>query len=232
MTKEQGVSVSADIGEQLREFIGPLLVQLDSVMDKRLVRTFFALVQTIVIHRHNTNGLLISELGGYLLSPQKAPAGTKRISNLLRSQNWTHKLIEQFLWVQACLRLDELEKQQETALLVWDESVWEKPESIAIEGLCAVRSSQAARLKRIKKGFYNPPGRPIFVPGMNWLGVVLVGMKTQPCLVSLKWWTSRGKLASDKRAEQRSLLNRLICTWGRRVLNVFDRGYAGAPWLK
>lgn len=59
---------------------------------------------------------------------------------------------------------------------------------------------QAARLKRIKKGFYNPPGRPIFVPGMNWLGAVLVGMKAQPCLVRL--WTTRDKLASDKRTEE------------------------------
>ena len=232
MTKERGASVSADISEQLKAFLTPLLVQLDSVMDKRLVRTFFALVQTIITHRHSTNGLLLSELGGYLLSPEKAPAGTKRISNLLRSQTWSYGLIERFLWVQASLRLDELEKQQETALLVWDESVWEKPESIAIEGLCAVRSSQAARLKRIKKGFYNPPGRPIFVPGMNWLGVVLVGMKTQPCLVSLKWWTTRGKFASKKRLEERALLNKLVCTWGKRVLNIFDRGYAGAPWLK
>ena len=167
MSKEQA-NVSAEVSEQLKQFLAPLLVQLDSVMDKRLVRTFFALVQTIITHRHSTNGLLLSELGGYLLSPAKAPAGTKRISNLLRSQTWSYKLIERFLWVQACLRLDELEKQQETALLVWDESVWEKPESITIEGLCAVRSSQAARLKRIKKGFYNPPGRPIFVPGKKW----------------------------------------------------------------
>lgn len=42
------------------------------------------------------------------------------------------------------------------ALLLWDESVWEKPESIALEGLGSVRSVQDARLKRIKKGFYTP----------------------------------------------------------------------------
>jgi len=232
MTKEKGTEVSAELSDQLKHFLQPLLVQLDAVMDKRLVRTFFALVQTIITHRHSTNGLLLSELGGYLLSPEKAPAGTKRISNLLRSRKWAHSLIERFLWVQAALRLDDLEKQQDTALLVWDESVWEKPESIALEGLCAVRSSQAARLKRIKKGYYNPPGRPIFVPGMNWLGVVLVGMKAPACLVSLKWWTSRGKLASDKRTEERSLLRKLVCTWGQRVLHIFDRGFAGAPWLK
>ena len=114
--------VSTEISERLREFLGPLLEQLDAVMDKRLVRTFFALVQTVIPYRHRTNGLLLSELGAYLLSPEKAPAGTKRISNLLRSQRWSY-LIERFLWVQASLGLNALEKQQDSALLVWDESV-------------------------------------------------------------------------------------------------------------
>ena len=229
MSKEQ--KVSAEISSELETFLAPLLRQLHAVMDKRLVRTFFGLVQAILTHRHSMHGLLLSELGGYLLRPERAPAGTKRISNLLRSEKWHYSLIERFLWVQAAFKLDELEAQRDPALVIWDESVWEKPESIALEGLCAVRSSQAARLKRIKKGFYNPPGRPIFVPGMNWLGVVLVGLKAPPCLVSLKWWSSRGQHANDKRSEERSLLNTLICTWGRRVLHVFDRGFAGKPWL-
>lgn len=43
-----------------------------------------------------------------------------------------------------------------TALVIWDESVIEKPESIALEGLGPVRSSKAARLKRIKPGYFNP----------------------------------------------------------------------------
>ena len=232
MTKTcKSKEVSKEISLELKNYLSPLLEQMDSLMDKRLVRTFFGLIQSIMRFRHSSNGLLLSELGGYLLSPDQAPAGTKRISNLLRSQKWTHKIVEQFLWIQAALKLDALEKQEDKALILWDESVWEKPESIALEGLGAVRSSQAARLKRIKKGFYNPPGRPIFVPGMNWLGVVLVGMKEKPCLVSLKWWSTRGKFASHKRVEQSSLLNKLICTWGKRVLHIFDRGYAGEPWL-
>jgi hypothetical protein len=53
-------------------------------------------------------------------------------------------------------------------LLLWDESVLEKPESIQLEGLCAVRSSKAPRITRIKPGYYNPPGGPpICVPGMR-----------------------------------------------------------------
>ncbi len=230
--KTKSKDVSEHINEQLSVFLKPLIEQLNSKLDKRLVRTFNGLIQTIIVHRNNSHGLLLSELGGYLLGGDKAPAGTKRISNLIRNQKWGHKLIEKFLWRQSGKHLEKIEENEDTALLVWDDSVWEKPESIAIEGLCAVKSSTASRLKRIKKGFYNPPGRPIFVPGMNWLGIVLLGMKAKPCLVNLKWWTSRGKLASDRRSEQKHVLKKTTKIWKNRVLHVFDRGYAGRPWLE
>ena len=69
---------------------------------------------------------------------------------------------------------------------IWDESVLEKPESIALEGLCLVRSSKAARLKRIKPGYCNPPGGPpVFVPGMQWLTVMVAGMTGPPTLAAM-----------------------------------------------
>ena len=62
-------------------------------------------------------------------------------------------------------------------LAIWDSCVLEKAESLAAEGLCAVISSKAKRLKRIKPGFFNPPkGRPICVPGFHWMGLMLAGM--------------------------------------------------------
>ena len=39
----------------------------------------------IVRLRHSRSGLLLSELGAHILSPAQVPAGTKRLSNLLRS---------------------------------------------------------------------------------------------------------------------------------------------------
>ena len=57
-------------------------VQLDAVLDKRLVRTFLATIQVIITFRERANGLLLSELGAYLETPDKAPAGTKRRSRL------------------------------------------------------------------------------------------------------------------------------------------------------
>src|SRR5258708_12509844 len=64
-------------------FLFPLLVTLDRLLDKRLVRTFVQTIQVILAYRDRVGGLLLSELGGYLLSPQQAPAGSNRLTNLL-----------------------------------------------------------------------------------------------------------------------------------------------------
>ncbi len=84
------------LGAQLGSFLFPLLVQLDGVLDKRLVRTFLATIEVIITFRDRANGLLLSELGGYLETPDKAPAGTKRLSNLLHSSKWAAWLIARF----------------------------------------------------------------------------------------------------------------------------------------
>ena len=211
--------------------LGPLEQWLDQQIDRRLVRTFFLALTAIMRLRHSRSGLL-SELSAHVLSPDQAPAGTKRLSNLLRSPKWSHTLLERFLWYRADQGLAQLEEQDGRALAIWDESALEKPESIALEGLCPVRSSKAARLKRIKPGFYNPPGGPpVFVPGLQWLTVMVAGMQGPPSLAAMRWWTSRGKLASERRTNTTSLLAQCAQAWGRRALHVFDRGYAGAPWL-
>lgn len=220
------------LSQQLEIFVWPLLVELDALLDKRLVRTFFATLQAIVQLRHRQCGLLLSELGGYILSPAQAPAGTKRLSSLLRSQRWTYGVLERYLWRRATERVQELDAKEALALAVWDESVLEKSESIALEGLCAVRSSKARRLKRIKPGYYNPPGgRPVFVPGMHWVSILVLGLRGAPVVAAMRWWTTRGPLCSSRRTEERQLLRACAKTWGRRVLHVWDRGFAGGPWL-
>jgi hypothetical protein len=238
-TDGEPVSASVELAMALRDrlstFVAPLLRELDYRLDARLVRTFAGAIEAILSLRNRSLGLLLSELGGFLLSPEHAPAGTKRLSNLLRSDKWGDKHVKRFLWQGADTRLKELEAGGEEALALWDQSVLEKPESLEAEGLCAVRSSRAARLRRIKPGFYNPPGgRPVFVPGFEWLGVMLCGLsqKSGPAIMALMhWWTRRGEHATDARSVQVQVL--LLCrkAWGRRVLHVFDRGYAGFAWL-
>jgi hypothetical protein len=225
-------ALASILSARLEAFLAPLLLRLDQVLDRRLVRTFAATIEVFLHERYRASGLLLSELGAFLASPAHAPAGTKRLSNLLRSPKWTFLLLEEWLWSGAERRLGELVCGDEEALLLWDSSVLEKPESIALEGLCAVRSSEAARLKHIKKGFYTPPGGPpVFVPGMQWLCLLLVGRSGPPTLASMQWWTTRGNQAQERRDVEGALLLRAAHRFGRAVLHVFDRGFAGAPWL-
>jgi hypothetical protein len=189
-------------------------------------------VLAILLHRHRNNGLLLSELGGYLLGPEQCQAGTKRISNLVHSERWEAEIIEKYLWQQATERVEELWEVGERPLVIWDESVLEKPESLQAEGLCAVRSSKAIRLKRIKPGFFNPPGgRPTFVPGFHWLKVLIIGPKGGPTLAHMRWWTTRGEQQSQKRTVESVVLAHMDEHWGKEVLHIWDRGFAGNPWL-
>lgn len=223
---------SQAIVTQLERFVAPLLAELDARLDKRLVRTFLRTLSAILTFRHSRYGLLLSELGGYITSPDKAPAGTKRLSNLLRSTRWGYRIVGQFLWERASVFVTDQSETGETTLVVWDESVVEKPESIALEGLCAVRSSTARRLKRIKPGYFNPPGgRPIFVPGMHWLTLLVMGMNGPPLVAAMQWWTPRGKFATKKRPTAEHLLQSCAIAWKQQVLHIWDRGFANGPWL-
>ena len=72
--------------QRLRQFVQPLAQHLDQLVDRRLVSTFEALLGCIIRFRHNSLGLLLSELGGKLLGEQHAPAGTKRVAAANRQQ--------------------------------------------------------------------------------------------------------------------------------------------------
>ena len=217
---------------RLKLFLAPLLSELDELLDKRLVHTFSGLCQSIIRLRSRSTGLLLSELGGYLLSFDKAPAGTKRISNLLRSPNWEDKVITDYLATKAQQYVERLLEKKDDVLLLWDESVQEKSESIESEGLCAVRSSKGKRLTRIKKGYYKPPTKsPIHVPGLRWVGLVLCGMKEAPMVGRLEWWSSRGKHATKRGPVLFKLLQWAREQFSSSVLHVFDRGFAGSPWI-
>lgn len=229
--KENSQAVSQYLRRRLKGLLDPLLVRLFLKMDKRLVKTMEELTAVIIRHRHNANGLLLTELGGELLSPEQAPAGTKRIGNLLKSTAWEAEDIDEFVEEQGLKQYEHLKEQGQRALAIWDESVVEKPESIASQGLCAVKSSKAKRLLRIKPGYYNPPtGKPVHVPGFQWLGLVLAGMFSGISVLRLRCWTTRGEYAQNKQEMLRQWLgwvkDKLADAW-----HVFDRGFCGAPWL-
>lgn len=232
-TVSQSRDLAAQTQHQLFVFVQPLLLRLNQQLDVRLVRTFLASLAAILQWRNRPHGLLLSELGAYLDTPDHAPAGTKRLARLLRSEHWSASLIHQFLWHQARQTVVDRLAAGEQPFLVWDTSVLEKPESWRSEDLCAVRSSKARRLKRIRPGFYNPPtGRPLSVAGLHWLGLLVTSRAQPPVLAAMQWWTTRGKHAINTGLVLDQMLVRSAHEWGNRVWHIWDRGFANEPWLE
>ncbi len=66
---------------------------------------------------------------------------------------------------------------------------------------------------------------------MQWISLILSGLEGVPSLAAMRWWTNRGPLHSDKRAEETRLLRQCAQQWGQQVTHVWDRGFAGAPWI-
>ena len=220
-------------GMMLLSYLGPLLLELDQWLDKRLIRTLVQAIEAILTFRDRINGLVLSELGSYL-DPIGQGGGTKRLSRLLHSSKWTAAIIDRFLWWRASEQVEQWQSQGEEGLLLWDSSVWEKPESLKGEGLGPVQSSKAKRLTHVKPGYYTPPGKPICVPGLHWVGLLLVGLSLSQgpaLLAAMGWWTARGWRASWSRDEDKKLLERACRSWGGKVLHIFDRGYASSLWL-
>lgn len=216
---------------QLDNFTGSLREDLDQQIDSRLVRTFYDLIAVILMFRHRQMGLLLSELGGWVCGFRHAPAGTKRISNLLRSPKWSSSIIDDFFWDRTKDRIEQLQTQGKRPLMLWDDSRLEKPESWVCEGLCSVWSSKAKRLTRIKKGYYNTISR-ICVPGFKWTGVFLSHLGGVPSVCQMSWWTTRGKYKEDPDNIIFRLLRKIHEQIGSSVVHVLDRGYASEKMLR
>jgi len=227
-----------EIAHMLETYLSPLLFVLDRLLDKRLVRTLVQVCVAIIRFRNNKQGLLLSELGSYLTGYQgeavNAPAGTKRISNLLRSLKWSVLQIDRYLLDEAGKEVKKLREQGKRILCIWDGSVLEKPESCKIEGLCPVVSSKAKRLHRSRKGlvFNFPPKKAITVTGMQWTGALITGMEGMIRVALMSWWTTKGDYATNLREQEEALLRKCVRQWGDILLHIFDRGYASGPWIQ
>jgi len=216
---------------QADRYLKNIQTRLNTQIDKRLVRTFYDLFITIAMFRNRAMGLLLSELGGYITGFDKAPAGTKRISRLLRSPKWTASVINESFFENTKSRILELQSVGKRALMLWDDSVIEKHESWFCEGLCAVNSSKGKRLTKIKKGFYKPPASRIGVPGFQWTGVFLSAIGAVPSVCQMTWWTTRGKFKENPDNIIYRLLRKIKEQIGTGIVHVLDRGYANAKML-
>lgn len=111
-----------------QHYLQPIQQTLLDQIDKRLVATFVTLFTSILLLRNSKMGLLLSELGSYIAGYAHAPAGTKRLSNLLRSKKWEASLVDEFFFKRTQERLAQLKQANKRPLLLWDDSRLEKPE--------------------------------------------------------------------------------------------------------
>lgn len=251
-----GKELAGQVGRSCFEFLRPLLVKLDKQLDLRLVRTMANTVVAVVRHRNRPVALLLSELGAYLADPEHAPAGTKRLANLLHSKRWKAELIQDYLLSCGAQRVQEEAEREGRALCILDGSVVEKPESSHAEGLCPVISSKARRISRprpkLGKGYFRgKPGGPIVVPGFQWIAAMVTGWPSQgqhrPVTLGAWHWYSKPRTADQtsfspvdspsvvmQRHQEAAahVLGKVVDAWGaERLLHVWDRGLSGARWL-
>ena len=167
------VALAGHLRVHLKSFLAPLLERLSTTLDVRLVQTAALVVEALVRLRQRPQALWLTEIGTLLLGAAHAPAGVKRVARLLASPGWGAAGVEHWLLAQA----DQVVAQEpDVALVAFDQSVLEKPESQAALGLCAVRSSKARRLARPRPGFgAGPPRPPVTVPGLHWLAATFMG---------------------------------------------------------
>lgn len=224
---------------QTNTYLSGLQKQLNKKIDARFVRTFYDLFIALTMFRNRPMGLLLTELGGYVNGFDSAPAGTKRISNLLRCKKWGHKMVDDFLFERGKERIKKLADSDKRPVFLWDDSRIEKSESSYLEGLCTVFSSKGQRLTRIRKGFYKPPIGRICTTGFQWTAVTLTALGEVPSLFHMSWWTTKGKHKEDGSNIIYRTLKKITTEITSQIipkaLHVFDRGFANCTmleWLK
>ena len=171
-------AMAEGLGMTLLGFLGPLLLELDQWLDKRLIRTLVQAIEAILTFRDRVHGLVLSELGSYL-DPIGQGGGTKRLSRLLHCPKWTAIFIERFLWRRASQQVEQWESQGEEGLVIWDGSVWEKPESLKSEGLGPVQGSQGQTLDPCQTRLLHASRQADQCAGLAWGGLVAGGSQPQ-----------------------------------------------------
>src|SRR5690242_19702813 len=107
------------MGQQLLDFLAPLLVRLEAVLDKRVVRTFAQTILAILRNRDRARALVQMELGALLLGAGKAKAGAKRLRTLLSKRIWKSGWIGEWLLEEAEKAVKHWEAQGVTPIAAW-----------------------------------------------------------------------------------------------------------------
>jgi hypothetical protein len=113
-SQQQAAQAKSDeVAQALETYLAVPLERLDAYIDRRLVKTFLQTIRAIIELRSQAPGLTISELGSCITNGAQAPAGGKRLHNLLASEKWSKEIIEVFLWNEAKQCFEILQKEGE-----------------------------------------------------------------------------------------------------------------------
>lgn len=230
-TFDQQMQAGGALAQPLRDYVKELEQSFLERLDIRYVRTFMLILVAILQHRHPEKALVMSELGSFIIGPKQTGAGVKRIANFLACKLWNHQIVENFLLARADEYVDGAIDTGEDCFAAWDESVLEKPESSRLENLSPVRSSRAARLKCKPAFGGSPPGKPAFVAGMPWGGVILVRKGLAPVMALSRWWSTRAEEPTTAVCQMTLMFSECALRWGRHVVHLCDRGFGNAGWL-
>ena len=210
--------------------LAPFAQALTSECDVRLVRTAVTLLRFLCAsQQHPLKVRAIADaLACDLISCQ---AWEKRIQNLLASPKWSHHLVQDSLWQQAHELVELAKFTKRDCLVLWDDSVWEKPETLCDPSLGSVRSLQAKRLNRIRPRYYTPPKGVTCVPGLR-MSALIVATAKDARIAGCEFFNTREHPRGHAHQVRQQQLSQCVNAWGRQPIHVFDRGYAGWPWLQ
>ncbi len=135
-----GEQMAQGLAKELAVFLFPLLVTLDRLLDKRLVRTFLQTIQVILAYRDRVGGLRFRELGGYLLSPEQAKAWEQAPEQSVTFAQMAcaggrGRIVAAGKSSRCITGMSKTKRGWPSGMRV----EWEKPESEASEDFCAVR---------------------------------------------------------------------------------------------
>ncbi|WP_201392217.1 hypothetical protein [Ktedonobacter sp. SOSP1-52] len=123
--------ISQAIAQELEIFLSPLLITLDKLLDKRLVRTVLQVCVATLRFRDQKQGLLLSELGSYLVHDEgklgiRLSGGRMSFFQQKRASRERQRLVNVFissnLSLKCCsfmgLKQDKIPNQQSTVMWI------------------------------------------------------------------------------------------------------------------
>lgn len=223
------LALQAQLHNHTRTCLGSFFQSLDDCIDARLSRTANLLL-SLLCSAHQPQ-LTLTHLAAQLACFEiTAQAWVKRLDNFLKSQKWNASIIDAQLLQHADEFVDFAEQSQKDCLLLWDDSVFEKPGTEQDPNLCSVHSTKVSYITRPRPGFISKLYWTS-IPGLKVSGMVMATSKRSR-IAHVRLWSSRGEEATDKKTVDAQMLELASQRWGQRVTHVFDRGYYGWPWLE